>query len=646
MRSISDRFSDVFAGKKAPGLNEICNLLNFEEQPVALVDASANSLLFLNSRFMKLVSFSTQDTWKKPLEFIFPELDLKTAFSGEIRELNVNQRDQPPMIVRARLEFIDPNSQWIVIRLLQQAQMTETQTWNQEELFRRLKRIARLSDVTEISQELNRSLENTRELLGVEAVCLYQVDPAYPQLRCIAQAGEGTAFPEILPSTDLVRLDITTFWENGQRVLTELHRFARINNFRMVCSTPLIQGGGAFGLLVAAGSEQKSASLNSESLELLAILLQGYIQQHILVENLDKHIQDLESVQTRRGLTFENMNEGVILLNNDLVIEEINPAAEWMLGYAGWEVKGQAYDNILIGTDRLLPALAEAQQGKITHNIGKATLNRRSGQFFPVQIKVIPMIVDGKVESIELLLVDISEHEQSKALTQQLEHRAVLGDYTAAFAHDVRNPINNISTGLQLLGAKLKADDPNQDIINRMLGDCTRLNHLMESFLAFSRPLELKFEPIPVDQFLKRILDRWQPRFARANVSSILTVDSGVSTMIGDPRSLEQVFTNLISNALEAMTEVGDTMAIKASQVTEANCPKFVEISITDNGPGIPTDILEHIFEPFVTTRQAGTGLGLAISKQIVNAHRGSIRVNSFPGGTVFSIQIPAESGD
>ncbi|HPS42588.1 MAG TPA: ATP-binding protein [Anaerolineaceae bacterium] len=646
MRSISDRFSDVFAGKKAPGLNEICNLLNFEEQPVALVDASANSLLFFNSRFMKLVSFSTKDTWKKPLEFIFPELDLKTAFSGEIRELTVNQRDQPPMMVRARLEFIDPNSQLIVIRLLQQAQMTETQTWNQEELFRRLKRIARLSDVAEISQELTRSLENTRELLGVDLVCLYQVDPAYPQLRCIAQAGEGTTFPEILPSTDLVRLDITTFWENGQRVLTELHRFARINNFRMVCSTPLIQGGGAFGLLVAAGSGQKSASLNSESLELLAILLQGYIQQHILVENLDKHIQDLESVQTRRGLTFENMNEGVILLNNDLVIEEINPAAEWMLGYAGWEVKGQAYDNILIGTDRLLPALAEAQQGKITHNIGKATLNRRSGQFFPVQIKVIPMIVDGKVESIELLLVDISEHEQSKALTQQLEHRAVLGDYTAAFAHDVRNPINNISTGLQLLGAKLKADDPNQDIINRMLGDCTRLNHLMESFLAFSRPLELKFEPIPVDQFLKRILDRWQPRFARANVSSILTVDSGVSTMIGDPRSLEQVFTNLISNALEAMTEVGDTMAIKASQVTEANCPKFVEISITDNGPGIPTDILEHIFEPFVTTRQAGTGLGLAISKQIVNAHRGSIRVNSFPGGTVFSIQIPAESGE
>lgn len=646
MKSIANRFSDVFTGKKVPGLNEICNLLNFEEQPVALVNASLDSLLFLNSRLMKLVSFSTQDIWKKSIDLIFPELDLKTAFSGEIREIKVNRRDQPALTARARLEFIDPNSQWIVIRLLQQAQITDTQTWNQEELFRRLKRIARLSDNSEITQELSHSLENMRELLGGETVCLYQVDPAYPQLKRIAQTGEIAAFPEILPSTDLVRLDITTFWENGQRVLTELHRFARINNIRMVCSTPLIQGGGAFGLLVTAGSGQKSATLNSESLELLAIFLQGYIQQHILVENLDKHIQDLEAVQTRRGVTFENMNEGVILLSRDLVIEEINPAAEWMLGYAGWEVKGQAYDNILIGTDRLLPALAEAQQGRITHNIGKATLNRRSGQYFPVQIKVIPMIVDGKVESIELLLVDISEHEQSKALTQQLEHRAVLGDYTAAFAHDVRNPINNISTGLQLLGAKLKADDPNQDIINRMLGDCTRLNHLMESFLAFSRPLELKFEPIQVDQFLRRILDRWQPRFARVNVNSILTVDGGVSTMIGDPRSLEQVFTNLISNALEAMTEVGDTMAIKASQVVEANCPKFVEISITDNGPGIPTDILEHIFEPFVTTRQAGTGLGLAISKQIVNAHRGSIRVSSFPGGTVFSIQIPAESGD
>jgi len=228
-------------------------------------------------------------------------------------------------------------------------------------------------------------------------------------------------------------------------------------------------------------------------------------------------------------------------------------------------------------------------------------------------------------------------------VTQQLEHRAVLGDYTAAFAHDVRNPINNISTGLQLLSASMEAADPNQEIINRMLADCTRLNHLMESFLAFSRPLELKFEPFDAEPFLKRIIDRWQPRMARVNVKPILTVEKEIKRIIGDPRSLENVFTNLISNALEAMTETGDTLAIKAVMVNEINGHPVVEISVSDNGPGIPEDVKERIFEPFVTTRKMGTGLGLAITKQIVNAHKGSLRVDSFPGGTVFTVQLPAE---
>jgi signal transduction histidine kinase len=247
---------------------------------------------------------------------------------------------------------------------------------------------------------------------------------------------------------------------------------------------------------------------------------------------------------------------------------------------------------------------------------------------------------------MEILITDISEHEESKAVTQQLEHRAVLGDYTAAFAHDVRNPINNISTGLQLLSASMDEKDPSQEVISKMLGDCTRLNHLMESFLAFSRPLEMKFEAIEVESFLKRIIDRWQPRMARVNVKSILIVNKDVMPITGDPRSLENVFTNLISNALEAMTETGDTLAIKAEMVKEINGHPHVEISVSDNGPGIPEDVKERIFEPFVTTRKMGTGLGLAITKQIVNAHKGSIKIDTFPGGTVFTVQLPAERND
>ena len=98
------------------------------------------------------------------------------------------------------------------------------------------------------------------------------------------------------------------------------------------------------------------------------------------------------------------------------------------------------------------------------------------------------------MQGIVIFLHDITENEQIRVKTQQLEQRAVLGEVTAIFAHEVRNPINNISMGLQLLGTKFAADDPNQELIGRLQTDCTRLTHLMESVLSFSRPMEFKME--------------------------------------------------------------------------------------------------------------------------------------------------------
>jgi signal transduction histidine kinase len=129
-------------------------------------------------------------------------------------------------------------------------------------------------------------------------------------------------------------------------------------------------------------------------------------------------------------------------------------------------------------------------------------------------------------------------------------------------------------------------------------------------------------------------------------VTPTVHIDADIPKILGDPRSLDQVFTNLISNAVDAMTETGDTLAVRAVINQEFSGHPHVDISISDNGPGIPEDIKDRIFEPFVSTRQKGTGLGLAITKQIITAHKGSISVNSFPGGTVFTVRLPADNGD
>ncbi|MCX6054525.1 MAG: ATP-binding protein [Chloroflexi bacterium] len=646
MKSITAQLTENWLGKNNPGFEEIFTLINLDEEPSVLIDLNSNRLLFLNSRLIKLTSFSNADLRDKSTGFLFPSLDLKTISSGENREIDLNRRGQSALKVKVRFDFLDPKAHWVIARIQTRTRDECGDEAEFEKLLSQIFSFVKLLESTNTESEFSLVMEMVCKLLNVDTVSLYQADPTFPTLKRLNGAGNISDFPLELPSTDLVRLGEPVFWKPGNRVFTEIHRHARISSVEYVATAPLKLDDAAIGILAVGGKGQIPTELRMGVLQFIAFQFMALIQKTTLARTLNEKILLGQEKEEINSVTIENMQEGEVVLLPDLFIEEINPAAEWMLGYANWEVKGQPYDNILIGADRLMSALEDAKKGNTTHNIGKAILNRRSGQSFPVQIKVIPVFHADQIIRIQILLIDISENEQSKALTQQLEHRAVLGDYTAAFAHDVRNPINNISTGIQLLGAKLAKEDPNQEIISRIQNDCTRLNHLMESFLAFSRPVELKFVPIDLDIYLKRIIDRWRPKFAKVNVVAQIFIDSEISKINGDPRSLENVFTNLISNALDAMVDIGDTMSIRAVMNNDIAGHPNVEISVSDNGPGIPEDILEHVFEPFVTTRQKGTGLGLAISKQIVTAHKGSISVHTFPGGTVFTVRLPAYNGD
>jgi signal transduction histidine kinase len=296
---------------------------------------------------------------------------------------------------------------------------------------------------------------------------------------------------------------------------------------------------------------------------------------------------------------------------------------------------------VIIGAENLVPALQGAQQGIITPNLGNVRLHRRDGSIFPAHVRILPMNSSDQLQGVLILLRDLSEHEQFQVRNQQLEQRALLGEVTAIFAHEVRNPINNISTGLQLMAYNLPQDDPNQDLISRLNQDCNRLTHLMSSVLAFSRPAENKIEAIDLAELIPNLLERWRPRLARLNVRQDFKNLTSNSTISGDLRSLEQVFNNLIGNSVEAMRDSGGSLVIHLRPVPTIGGLEQVEVSIADNGPGIPDDIRDRIFEPFFTTNRNGTGLGLAIAKRIITTHKGTIQVASVPGGTVFQVNFP-----
>ena len=252
-------------------------------------------------------------------------------------------------------------------------------------------------------------------------------------------------------------------------------------------------------------------------------------------------------------------------------------------------------------------------------------------------------LAGDRVEEILVFIQDLSERELIRTHTQELENRALLGELTAVFAHEVRNPINNISTGLQLMTMNLKPDDPNQESIARMQQDCDRLEELLKSVLAFAKPTEYEMESLDLPLLLRRLLDRLRPRMVERHVQCDLRVEPDCPLVLGNLRALEQVFSNLINNALQAMSETGSgSLALKVQPVHVEEGVDNVEVSIADTGPGIPKEFQERIFQPFYTTKRDGTGLGLPLSQRIITAHKGNIQFSSFPGGTIFTVRLPA----
>jgi PAS domain S-box-containing protein len=636
----------LFNRDKAPGLNELCAVINLEDDPCSLIDCEQGLIVFINSKLIRFSGFANDELAGKPVQFLFPELVLVGLTSGEAIQLPISRKNNPELKVDATVNYLDTKTRWLRLKFSDPASQIDSDNEISSNAIEKLLEFSALTDCDSFLAALEKSAEIIHQVTGVEGTAIYKVDADSPQFNKVGSAGLGNEFPETLPSVDSIRLAEVQIWNPGMRVLTEIHKFGRLNGFTHIASAPLRDGEAFVGLIVCGGKAEPPKTLTEKMLVTIAGQVRALQQHYLLFESLQKENRSYAHWVNLLDAIFNNINEGVVLLDPDLAIQHINPAAEWILGYSSEEVRGQDYENVLIGTDRLSPAFEEASKGVITHNIGKVTLNRRNGQPFPALIQVVPVMLKEALIGIEIILNDISETENSKAVVQHLEHRAVLGDYTSAFAHDIRNPINNIALGIQLLGSTLAADDPNQDVINRIQNDCTRLSHLMESFLAFARSSDLHLEMIDIGPFLQRTLDRWHPRLTNAHINSHLHIAENVDKIMGDPRALDRVFTNLISNAVDAMATSGDSLAVNAELNNSVADLPMVEITVSDNGPGIPDDLKERIFEPFVSTSQKGTGLGLAITKQIVTAHKGSINVSSFPGGTNFVVSLPASIGE
>ncbi len=486
-------------------------------------------------------------------------------------------------------------------------------------------------------------LKAIQPLLGARLLGLYRTDPAQPRGYLQAVSQPGALLPEYLSASELSALRLPTLWQRGERPKNMLQTLAQAADYRFLASAPLGHNLQLIGLLVAADKERKPPAHLPLTLRTLGKFLYIFIQEERLRRNLQHGLAKKTALLQRYRETIEKVPVGVMYTDAAARTLYLNATAEALLGYASTEAHNWPVQDILIGPDNLNVMLERALQGEVVQRLGNNTrLHHRNGMPFPAQIQVIPMSADKPPYPLLILIEDLSQRQAMELRSQQLEQRALLGEVTAIFAHEVRNPVNNISMGLQLMAANLPPEDPQQELVHRMQTDAQRLMHLMESVLSFSRSSNGTTAPLDLTKLLENLLSRWKPRFIRQHVEARLLKPMETPLIEGHAASLEQVFNNLLSNALRAMPE-GGTLTIKiAAEGHHTDNPRL-KIDVADTGVGIPEEIQEHIFAPFFTTDQkSGTGLGLAITQRILTSHRGSIRVESYPGGgTVFHISLP-----
>ncbi|RKI30501.1 histidine kinase, partial [Corallococcus sp. AB004] len=251
------------------------------------------------------------------------------------------------------------------------------------------------------------------------------------------------------------------------------------------------------------------------------------------------------------------------------------------------------------------------------------------------------------------LILEVSERmatvlENSK-LYEKIRERdrlAALGEMAAGLAHEIRNPLGAIKGAAQCLDPrKLPGEDG--EFLDVIVEEVNRLNGVVTAFLDYSRPLKQNFGPTDLNEVVTRtmrLIQNDMPPTAELAVE----LDLRLPRAEGDAEQLKQVLINLVQNAVQALGPQPGRITVRTEKPERfgdlrSAGGEFVEVRVSDNGPGIPADQQPHIFVPFFTTKQKGTGLGLAICQRIVKNHGGSISVQSKAGeGTTFIIRLPA----
>jgi signal transduction histidine kinase len=265
----------------------------------------------------------------------------------------------------------------------------------------------------------------------------------------------------------------------------------------------------------------------------------------------------------------------------------------------------------------------------------EAILQRSDGKVVACSLSAASLTdVNGNITGYQGVIVDISEKKKVQQELIRLEKLMMTGNIARSIAHEVRNPLTNIGLSLeQLRSEPADSDDATiyYDIIKRNVG---RINELITAMLNSSKPSQLDLQPQLLNQVIDEAVAIAEDRLRLQEVTLEKRYAEGLPPLPLDQEKIKMALLNIINNAIEAVPTGTGRITIKTGEDARNQY-----VQITDNGPGIESDILDKLFDAFHTSKSGGMGLGLTATQNIINSHEGKIYPTSTPGeGATFTI--------
>jgi PAS domain S-box-containing protein len=368
-------------------------------------------------------------------------------------------------------------------------------------------------------------------------------------------------------------------------------------------------------------------------------------------KRMEKEILDLKNFNES---IIESMEAGLLTVDLNGVVTSLNTGGRNILGWTAEEVLGKPLDSIFKPkeAESLMPRSSEIRN-PLSRRETELTL--KSGKKASIGFTLTDRI-DNRLRKVGTIISfrDITLLKQMQAEVIRMDRLASLGVLSSGIAHEIKNPLAGIKSLAQACDEEFEPDDPRREYLARIIRQVNRLDDLLRTFFAYAKPKPPDRKPHPLHEILREVSHLLSKKMESARIKYSADIPDELPRVMVDAQQIQQVFLNLLLNAVDAMPD-GGKLSVQASVLKSSlqglirknlsNEPadlRYVEILISDTGVGIPPDKLETVFNPFFSTKPNGLGLGLSIVYRIVEDHSGDIRVTSRPSkGTQFRIYLP-----